>query len=84
MGEVIRVDLRRSRVPEDVMNRIRRRMYLYDASDLADIAGVSARTIYAVRSGRSKWPRGTTLFPILEAIGFDLVLIDSRTGREVN
>lgn len=58
--------------------RLRREMYHYDPKDLAEAAGVTVGTIYAIRSGRTKWPRGTTLFPILRAMGYVLVLRKSN------
>ena len=70
-------------LPDDVMNDIRYRMHAYEVADLAELAGVSKGTIYSIRSGRTKWPRGTTLFPILDALGLDLVLVDRATGKPI-
>ena len=67
-------------VAEDVMNRLRLKMYEWDVDYLAEVAGVNSRTIYAIRSGRTLWPRGTTLFGILKAMNLAFVLIDLDTG----
>jgi predicted transcriptional regulator len=68
-------------VPDDVMNQIRIRMYGYDIHDIAEIAGVSKACIYAIRRGKTLWPRGSTFFGILKALELAFVLVDLRTGR---
>jgi hypothetical protein len=54
------------------MQYIRERMYLFDPLDLADSVGVSRSCIYSIRSGRTKWPRGTTLFRMLDVLDLEL------------
>lgn len=68
-------------LPEDVMEDIRWRMHDFDAADIAALAGVSRSCIYAIRRGKTKWPRGTTLFPLLRALDIELVLVDRKTKQ---
>jgi DNA-binding Xre family transcriptional regulator len=69
------------RLAEDVMNDLRLRMYTWNALDLAEATGVSVACIHSIKSGRTKWPRGKTLFAILEALDIDLLLVDAKTGN---
>lgn len=39
------------------------------SKDLAHEAGVSPSTIDNLRVGRTRWPRPTTLFPLMKALG---------------
>lgn len=69
------------RLTDEVMMDLRLRMYEFDAKDLADITGLSTGCLYAIRRGKTKWPRGTTLFLLLDALQIDFYLVDRRTGR---
>jgi transcriptional regulator with XRE-family HTH domain len=69
------------RLPDAVMHDIRMRMYTWNSRDLAEATGVSVACINSIRSNRTKWPRGTTLFAILEALDIDLLLVDAKTGK---
>lgn len=61
---------------EDAMNILRLRMYSWDAKELAEATGVSLGCIYAIRSGTTKWPRPSTLFPLLQILGLEMYLRD--------
>ena len=63
---------------KEFLRQARLEAYNYEVADLAEMAGVTKGTIYAFRSGRTVWPRQSTLFPLLEALGFKLVLIKTR------
>lgn len=70
-------------ISDDVMFQIRMKMHHWRAADLAEAAGVCEGTIYGIRCGRTRWPRGSTLFPIIEALGMEVTLIDARTRRPI-
>jgi len=44
---------------------------------LATRAGVSITTIQRLASGYTRWPRHTTLFPLLQAVGKRLAFVDA-------
>lgn len=66
----------RLRNAESVMNTLRDRMHGMHYRDLAEKVGVSASTIMAVRSGRTKWPRPNTFFSLLDVLHLDLMIVD--------
>lgn len=39
---------------------------------IADAAGVSNSTIANLASGKTRWPRDTTLFPVMKAVGIGM------------
>lgn len=69
------------RLPEAVMNDLRLRMYNWNAQDLSEATGLSVGCIHSIKSGRTVWPRGKTLFLILDALDIDLLLVDAKTGK---
>lgn len=71
----------KTRSPEarDFLYEARMEAHRHHPKTLADRAGISVQTVYAFRSGRTIWPRYTTLFPLLEALGYELRLV--RTGQ---
>ena len=40
--------------------------------NMADATGVSQSTIHNIASGKTRWPRQTTLFPLLNTLGYEL------------
>jgi predicted XRE-type DNA-binding protein len=42
--------------------------------EIAHAVGVSTSTINNLASGKTRWPRPTTLFPLLVQLGFSLAL----------
>jgi len=36
--------------------------------------GVAPTTVYNILSGKTKWPRSTTLFPLLETLGYGITI----------
>lgn len=64
----------RNRKATDLLRKVRMDMYEHDPRTLARQVGVSVSTVNAFRSGRVLWPRPTTLFGILDAMGYKLVL----------
>lgn len=57
------------------MNVLRLAMYAYDTSDLSKKVGVSQSCIYAIQSGRTKWPRPNTFFGLLRTLDLEMHLI---------
>lgn len=83
MSKVIRLPNKVTpyRIDEDMMNDLRMRMHVYEPKELAEMMGVSVGCVYALRSGRTKWPRGRTLFALLAALDIDLRLYDVKNQR---
>lgn len=65
----IRVDDR-----EALMNAIRDELYQRDLELVANRIGVHKSTLFAIRSGRTKWPRHTTMLMLIHVLGFELWL----------
>ena len=47
--------------------------------DLADSLDLSYGCLYAIREGRTKWPRKKTLDVLLPALDLKMVLIDAKS-----
>ena len=62
----------------DAMQKLRYAMHGIPPRQIAEDIGVSVSTIYAVKSGRTKWPRPATFFGLVEYFGFELVLVKAR------
>lgn len=61
----------------EIMQAVREELLHYDREGLEQIAlwiGKSTSALYSIRSGRTLWPRHSTLFPLLRRLGFRLVL----------
>ena len=69
------------RLSSTLMNRIRLRMHWYDSAELAESVGVSKSCIYAIKSGRTKWPRGTTFFELCRALDLEVHIYDAKTSQ---
>lgn len=67
---------------EEALNILRLRMYEWAPKDLAEQCGVTVSCIYAIRGGRTKWPRDRTLFALVEALDFELRLVDVRLNND--
>lgn len=84
MGNVVRFrDGQSFHIPDDVMQALRLRMYNYDVADLAEYMGVSKSCVYAIRNGKTKWPRGDTLFALLNALDVELRLYAVQEQRYI-
>lgn len=57
-----------------LMHEVRSEMYKYEPWWLAGVTGVSLSTVYAIRSGRTKWPRWNTLLPLLRAMRMEITV----------
>lgn len=58
---------------KEIMDVVRDELYASgDLKPIAEGLGLSVGTLYAIRSGRTQWPRHTTLFSLLPALGLGL------------
>jgi len=64
------------RMIEEVRNRIFSDGRSY--KDIAEKTGVARSTINSLASGKTRWPRPTTLFPLLTALRLHIELVDDR------
>jgi transcriptional regulator with XRE-family HTH domain len=62
--------------PERMLKHVRDHMFKCGRTnkDMADSCGVSKATINNLMTGRTRWPRPATLFPLLEALGLEIKL----------
>lgn len=58
-----------------LMDVLRRDLYNQDLETLSIRIGVSASCLYSIRSGRTKWPRHTTLLTLIHVLGYELWLV---------
>lgn len=45
-------------------------------TQLAILASVSSSTVGNLAIGKTRWPRSTTLFPLLAALGLEITLVE--------
>lgn len=58
-----------------MMNLLRDELYQQDIQMLANRIGVHRTTLGSIRSGRTKWPRYTTLLALIHVFDYELWLI---------
>jgi len=63
---------------EAMLEEVRNLVHAYPAAQrvLAEKAGVSPSTINNLASGKTRWPRQTTLFPLLKSLGKRISIVD--------
>jgi hypothetical protein len=56
---------------EAVLDEVRERIFMCGKTytQLAVMAGVSPTTIHNIAVGKTTWPRHTTIFPLMKAVG---------------
>lgn len=60
---------------EEMMNLMRDALYDFgDMELLSNRTGLSMGTLYAIRRGKTKWPRWTTFETLMEPLGLRLEL----------
>lgn len=59
---------------EALMEVVSRDLYEWDVEMLANRVGVSKSALYAIRSGRTRWPRHATLLTLIHVLGYSLWL----------
>lgn len=69
-GKSVRADDR-----ETLMGLVQRDLWSWDLEMLANRIGVSKSALYAIRAGRTKWPRHGTLFALIHVLGYELWLV---------
>lgn len=65
---------------EAAMTIIRNEIYGKDPVTLAAKVGVSESCIYAIRAGRTKWPRPTTFFQLLYVLDLEMIIRSRQDG----
>ncbi len=68
-------------LPDHFINELRVRLFAFRPDDVADAIGCTSRTIYAFRSGETKWPHAKTLFGILEFLEIEIRLYATKEQR---
>lgn len=88
MAKVIKLPVRPKSytAPERLIESVRQQMFGTKQPNkiLAEKCGVSVSTIGNLMSGKTRWPRPTTLGPLLEALGIDMQLVDRKTGKRID
>lgn len=68
---------------EDVIEEVRRELFgsgeAYKV--LAARVGVSPSTIANLASGQTRWPRPTTLFPLLDTLGLEMKVVKKGASK---
>lgn len=59
---------------EDAMTVLRNEMYGFDMTLLAVRVGVTPSCLFAIRRGKTKWPRAHTFFGLISVLGLELYL----------
>jgi len=56
---------------EAVLDEVRERIFMCGKTytQIAVAAGVSSSTIHNIATGKTTWPRHTTIFPLMQVIG---------------
>lgn len=79
MANVVQLNSRRPRTftaNEEFIDRLRELIFESQIhyKDLAASCGLAISTVQRLASGGTKWPRPTTLFPVLHALGYGMQL----------
>ena len=78
MTNVVKIKTKREyagvRDAEEAMQVVRNAMYPYDVVELARRVDVSKSCIWAIRSGRTKWPRPATFFMLLHVLDLEMII----------
>lgn len=63
--------------PEALIEEVRKGIFgdKFGYKDIADRCKVSTSTIHNLASGKTRWPRPTTLFPLLQTLGLELRIV---------
>lgn len=59
----------------ELVEALRKDLYGVDVEMIANRVGLSKSAIYAIRSGRTKWPRETTMLTLAHILGYSLWLM---------
>jgi DNA-binding phage protein len=65
----------KNQTAHEFMSLVRDALYEYgDMKRLSNHTDISVNCLYAIRSGRTKWPRWTTLQLMMKPLGLELTL----------
>jgi transcriptional regulator with XRE-family HTH domain len=59
---------------EEIMSMVRDALHNVRIYELSKRVGLSQSTIYAIRRGKTRWPRDYTLFAITYDLGMEIVV----------
>jgi transcriptional regulator with XRE-family HTH domain len=70
--------------PERMLKHVRDQMFKSGRTnkEIADSCGVGISTINNLMTGKTRWPRPATLFPLLEALGLEIKLELNKIGAK--
>jgi len=85
MNNVVHMSKRKPRnftKAEEVLEEIRERIHMDGRTHkkIAEATGVSPSTVGHIATGHTTWPRHTTLFPLMQALGMKM-RIESPDGK---
>lgn len=66
---------------KEIMQEIRDHLNQKEPKVVAAYTGLSRSCIYALRNGKTKWPRGTTVDCVLDACGLKIMLVNTGKAR---
>ena len=58
--------------PEQAMVIVKLKMHNFNIREMAEDLDLSTSALYAMRSGRTKWPRGANLFKVLRYLDLEM------------
>lgn len=69
---------------EEMIDSVREAMFASGLTHkhIATGAKVSVSTVYNLMSGKTKWPKPTTLFPVMQVIGMSITVHFTRVKHE--
>lgn len=56
------------------MYLVRRRMDAYEIARLSELTGLSKACLYAIRNGKTRWPRPHSIFTLLSVLGMEMYI----------
>jgi len=65
---------------DSLMNVLRYDLHQVDLVMLATRIGVHVSPLRMIRSGKTKWPRHSTLLTLIQVLGYELWLTKQREG----
>jgi hypothetical protein len=72
--QMVRRTYKGVRDADEAMAVVRNAMYGHELDILSTRVGVSQSCLYAIRAGRTKWPRHGTFFALIDALDLEMVL----------
>lgn len=61
---------------EAIMNEVRQALWDHgDMRLLSNYTGISLSCLLALRGGRTRWPRDTTMFTVCDALGLEMRMV---------